>query len=150
MEFRQALDGVRQMLTIEEYTHKEVSSRTFEGLSNQISNIGENDTNNELRTKLLFNLLQVNSENPGKLISDYNKSDHPIIDAIDKSSKLADAINKLDNVPLVGQLLKHLNAKEQVKLKQKAEKMANAFEVQKEQSDNIQVCAKEESEEKVA
>ncbi|EGQ9150577.1 hypothetical protein MW374_003959 [Vibrio parahaemolyticus] len=114
---------------IEEYTHKEVSSRTFEGLSNQISNIGEDDINNELRTKLLFNLLQVNSENPGKLISDYNKSDHPIIDAIEKSSKLADAINRLDNVPLVSPLLKHLNAKERAKLEQKERDMKNVVDV---------------------
>ncbi|MGR5096804.1 hypothetical protein ACPV5O_24430 [Vibrio maritimus] len=105
---------------IEEYTHKEVSSKTFEGLSTQISKIGEDDSSGELRTRLLFNLLQVNSENPGKLISDYNNSDHPIIDAIDKSSKLADAINKLDNVPLVSHLLKHLNAKAQAKVEQKA------------------------------
>ncbi|CAI2304434.1 hypothetical protein [Vibrio parahaemolyticus] len=114
---------------IEEYTHKEVSSRTFEGLSNQISNIGEDDINNELRTKLLFNLLQVNSENPGKLISDYNKSDHPIIDAIDKSSKLADAINRLDNVPLVSPLLRHLNAKERSKIEQKEKDMLNVVDV---------------------
>ncbi|WP_170964616.1 hypothetical protein, partial [Vibrio sp. F13] len=87
-----------------------------EGLSTQISKIGEDESSGELRTRLLFNLLQVNSENPGKLISDYNNSDHPIIDAIDKSSKLADAINKLDNVPLVGNLLKHLNAKAQAKV----------------------------------
>ncbi|MGS4883005.1 hypothetical protein [Photobacterium damselae] len=115
---------------IEEYTHKEVSSRTFEGLSNQIEKIGEDDTNGELRTKLLFNLLQVNSENPGKLISDYNNSDHPIIDAINKSSKLADAINRLDNIPLVSPLLKHLNAKEQSKLNQQSADMANVIDVE--------------------
>ncbi|EIU6761168.1 hypothetical protein L5179_004016 [Vibrio parahaemolyticus] len=114
---------------IEEYTHKEVSSRTFEGLSNQIDNIGEDDTSGELRTKLLFNLLQVNSENPGKLISDYNNSDHPIIDAIDKSSKLADAINRLDNVPLVSPLLRHLNAKERNKIEQKEKDMLNVVDV---------------------
>ncbi|MDC5707325.1 hypothetical protein OPW41_21130 [Vibrio europaeus] len=115
---------------IEEYTHKEVSSRTFEGLSNQINNIGEDDTSGELRTKLLFNLLQVNSENPGKLISDYNNSDHPIIDAIDKSSKLADAINRLDNVPLVSPLLKHLNAKEKTKLEQRERDMLAVVDVE--------------------
>ncbi|OIN24677.1 hypothetical protein [Vibrio barjaei] len=110
---------------IEEYTHKEVSSKTFEGLSEQISQIGEDNASGELRTRLLFNLLQVNSENPGKLISDYNNSDHPIIDAIDKSSKLAEAINKLDNVPVVSHLLKHLSAKEKAKLDEK-EKEAQA------------------------
>lgn len=98
-------------------------------MSNQIDNIGEDDTSGELRTKLLFNLLQVNSENPGKLISDYNNSDHPIIDAIDKSSKLADAINRLDNVPLVSPLLRHLNAKERNKIEQKEKDMLNVVDV---------------------
>ena len=34
--------------------------------------------------------LEVNSKNPGKLISDYNKSDHPLMDVLDldKSIKL--------------------------------------------------------------
>ncbi|WP_419237622.1 hypothetical protein ACN08P_08130 [Photobacterium leiognathi subsp. mandapamensis] len=113
---------------IEEYKHKEVSSRTFEGLSNQISNIGESDINSELRTKLLFNLLQVNSENPGKLISDYNKSDHPIIDAIDKSSKLTDAINRLDNIPLINPLLKHISIKEKSKMDKKSKEILNVIE----------------------
>lgn len=115
---------------IEEYTHKEVSSRTFEGLSTQISSIGEDDTSGELRTRLLFNLLQVNSENPGKLISDYNNSDHPIIDAIDKSSKLADSIKKLDNVPVVSQLLKHLSAREQAKVDEKIKESKAILEAQ--------------------
>ncbi|MFN1647606.1 hypothetical protein [Vibrio rotiferianus] len=132
---------------IEEYTHKEVSSRTFEGLSNQIDNIGEDDVSGELRTKLLFNLLQVNSENPGKLISDYNNSDHPIIDAIDKSSKLADAINRLDNVPLVSPLLRHLNAKERNKIEQKEKDMLSALDVATTPENNLK---EEESSTKTA
>ncbi len=115
---------------IEEYNHKEVSSRTFEGLSNQISQIGENDTNNELRTKLLFNLLQVNSENPGKLISDYNKTDHPILDAIDKSSKFSDALNRLDNIPILTPLLKHLDAKERSKLEKSASDVQRTLDIE--------------------
>ncbi|MEZ8128833.1 hypothetical protein [Enterovibrio norvegicus] len=113
---------------IEEYTHKEVSSRTFEGLSTQISNIGKDAASGELRIKLLFNLLNVNSENPGKLISDYNNSDHPILDAIDKSSKLTDAIGKLSNVPMINQLLTHLNEKEKEKIDAHAEASKKTFE----------------------
>lgn len=125
---------------IEEYTHKEVSSKTFEGLSTQIASIGEDSASGELRTKLLFNLLQVNSENPGKLISDYNNSDHPIIDAIDKSSKLTDAINKLDNVPLVGQLLKHMNAREKAKLAKQNEEIQKVMKAQLEEpSDDLDI-----------
>ncbi|HAS7013376.1 TPA: hypothetical protein I7289_21405 [Vibrio parahaemolyticus] len=115
---------------IEEYTHKEVSSRTFEGLSTQISNIGEDDTSGELRTRLLFNLLQVNSENPGKLISDYNNSDHPILDAIDKSSKFTDALGKLESIPVLSQLLSHLNAREKAKLEAQAKSVETTMATQ--------------------
>lgn len=95
---------------IEEYTHKGVISKTFEGLSNQIDELDANITD-ELRVKLLFNLLQVNSENPGKLISDYNTTDHPLMDALDKSSRLGYAIEKLNNIPGFGKLVRTLEIK---------------------------------------
>jgi len=84
---------------IEEYSHKEVLSKTFEGLSGQINNISDKDISSDLRIKLLYNILEVNSENPGKLISDYNKSDHPLMDALDKSIKLSNAFTKLAKIP---------------------------------------------------
>jgi hypothetical protein len=67
---------------IEEYTHKEVVSKTFEGLSKQIEDIKDKTVLAELKTKLLRNILEVSTENPGKLLSDYNKSDHPILERI--------------------------------------------------------------------
>ncbi|MHA2830040.1 hypothetical protein [Vibrio harveyi] len=115
---------------IEEYTHKEVLSKTFEGLSKQIESIGEDSSNEELRVKLLHNLLQVNSENPGKLISDYNHSDHPILDAIDKSSKLAEAVNKLESFPLISPLLKHISAREQAKVEKSKEELCTTLETE--------------------
>ena len=84
---------------IEEYSHKEVLSKTFEGLSKQISTINDDNISSDLRIKLLYNILEVNSENPGKLISDYNKSDHPLMDALDKSIKLTNAVTKLAKIP---------------------------------------------------
>jgi uncharacterized coiled-coil DUF342 family protein len=84
---------------VEEYTHKEVLSKTYEGLSSQIDGLQDSDITAELKTKLLFNILDVSSENPGKLISDYNKADHPLMDALDKSSKLSDAVNSLAKIP---------------------------------------------------
>lgn len=83
----------------EEYAHKEVLSKTFEGLATQISNIENKATSSQLRDKLLYNILEISSENPGKLISDYNKSDHPLMDALDKSVKLANAFQKLSKIP---------------------------------------------------
>jgi len=65
---------------VEEYSHKEVLSKTFEGLSSQIEDLGETDISSELRLKLLSNILSVSAENPGKLISDYNSGDHPFFD----------------------------------------------------------------------
>lgn len=113
---------------IEEYTHKGVLSKTFEGLSTQIQEVGEESINKELRTKLLYNLLNVNSENPGKLISDYNKSDHPLMDALDKSSKFADSLSKLERLPLISPLIKHLSEREEQKIKAKYEKTSELIE----------------------
>lgn len=84
---------------IEEYAHKETVAKTFEGLSKQIESFADEDIAIELKTKLLFNLLDISAENPGKLITDYNKSDHPVMDALDKSVKFADSLDKLARVP---------------------------------------------------
>lgn len=78
---------------IEEYTHKEVIAKTYEGLSKQIEDIKDKKTAEELKAKLLFNILQVSTENPGHLISDYNKSDHPILE------RLNNLVGKNPDVP---------------------------------------------------
>jgi hypothetical protein len=65
---------------IEEYTHKEVVAKTFEGLSKQIEGIKDHKVSADLKIKLLSNILEISTENPGKLLSDYNKSDHPILE----------------------------------------------------------------------
>lgn len=65
---------------IEEYTHKEVVAKTFEGLSKQIEGIKDHRVSADLKTRLLINILEISTENPGKLLSDYNKSDHPILE----------------------------------------------------------------------
>jgi len=98
---------------IEEYAHKETLSKTFEGLSHQINNIDDKDISNDLRVKLLYNILEVNSENPGKLISDYDKSDHPLMDALDKSIKLTNAVAKLSNIPGFAKLASSIEKKSQ-------------------------------------
>lgn len=69
---------------IEEYSHKQVLSMTVEGLSNQIDNIEDDSISRELRIKLLYNFLYVSSENPGKLISNYERSDNPIFDYLER------------------------------------------------------------------
>lgn len=113
---------------IEEYTHKEVISRTFEGLSKQIESIPNSDISNELRIKLLFNLVSTSSENPGKLISDYNKSDHPIIDALEKSSKLSDAVDRLEKIPGMKKVATILEKRAEKILNKQANKIEEALD----------------------
>lgn len=84
---------------IEEYTHKEALSKTFEGLAKQIENLGDDEISNNLRVKLLYNMVSMSSENPGSLIKGYNKSDHPFMDIIDKSTNLTNALEKLSHFP---------------------------------------------------
>lgn len=97
---------------IEEYAHKEALSKTFEGLSGQINNLTDGLEKDELRAKLLYNLLEVSAENPGKLIYDYNNADHPLMDALDKSVKLSEAITKIANIPGMSKLTNVLIEKE--------------------------------------
>lgn len=94
---------------IEEYTHKEVLSKTYEGLSTQIQSIKDQEASSELKTKLLFNILEINAENPGKLISNYDKSDHPLMEALDRSSQLTDSIERLAKIPGFNKLASRLN-----------------------------------------
>jgi len=72
---------------IEEYSHKQVLSMTIEGLSKQIESIDNSDLSEELRIKLIRNFLEVTNENPGKLISNYQKSDNPILNILDRDRK---------------------------------------------------------------
>ncbi len=95
---------------IEEYAHKESVTKTFEGLSRQIEAIEDREIANDLRNKLLYNLLEISAENPGKLITDYNKSDHPLMDALDKSVKLTDAVQKLARIPGFNKIANRLSS----------------------------------------
>ena len=110
---------------IEEYTHKGVVSKTYEGLVNQIENLDDNSLKNDLKTRLLFNMVSISGENPGKLISDYNKADHPLMDALDKSTQLADAVSKLSKLPGFGAMAKKMSAQAEL-IKEKEDKKANA------------------------
>lgn len=113
---------------IEEYTHKEVLSRTFEGLSTQISNLQDNELTLELKTKLLYTLLSANSENPGKLISNYDTSDHPLMDALDKSAKLSDAIEAISKIPGMSKLSNFLEKKVDKIFEEQEKKIDNGLD----------------------
>lgn len=116
---------------IEEYTHKAVLGKTFSGLSNQIDSLPhEGPIKEQLRTRLLFNILQVSAENPGKLISNYNKSDHPLMDALENSAKLSDAVDALAKIPGFGALAKKLADKGEELLTTQGQKVANGLSTQ--------------------
>ncbi|WP_248743324.1 MULTISPECIES: hypothetical protein [unclassified Pseudomonas] len=118
---------------IEEYTHKAVLGGTFSGLSNQIESLPrESVVRDELRTRLLFNLLQVSSENPGKLITDYNKSDHPLMDALENSAKLSDSIETLSKLPGFSAIANKLAARTEEILNNETKKVVDGLAAQDE------------------
>lgn len=90
---------------IEEYTYKESLSKTFEGLSKQIENIEDEKIAKDLKSRLLYSVVSMNSQNPGKLIKGYNKPDHPIMDIINNSVKLTESLQSISQMPLLGQML---------------------------------------------
>ena len=68
----------------EEYEHKEVVSKTYEGLSKQIEKLGDEAAAKDLRIKLLDIAVSVNQKNAGELIEGYNRPDHPLLELLDK------------------------------------------------------------------
>lgn len=108
---------------IEEYAHKKVLSKTYEGLSKQITNINDASQSDELKFRLLSNFLQVSSENPGKLISNYEASDHPIMEALEQSYKFQIAIDRLEGIPGFGKVAAILETKAKRKLDDRTNKI---------------------------
>ncbi len=98
---------------IEEYSYKEVLSKTYEGLNDKIQNMEDVKNSSELKTKLLFNIVMMSAENPGKLITDYNKTDNPLMEILDKSSSLATAFDKFSNIPGLNRITRLLDTKQQ-------------------------------------
>lgn len=100
----------------EEYAHKASISKTFEGISKQVSNISDNKMSEALESKLLFNLIQVSSENPGKLISDYDKSDHPLYDALDKGIAFSETLEKISFIPGISKIITSVQKRTQKRI----------------------------------
>ena len=98
---------------IEEYTHKEVISSTYQGISGELEKLEDDELNIDLKNQLLNNILTANSENPGKLISDYKKSDHPAEKAVTKVTDKLNFIETLEKNPsLIDQLKSLLSSKD--------------------------------------
>ena len=97
---------------IEEYSHKEVLSKTFEGLSKQVDNIKDDSMTNDLRVRLLYNIISASSENPGQLIKNYHGSDNPILNVLDKSISFKESLEKISYIPGVELVLNKVVAKQ--------------------------------------
>lgn len=121
---------------IEEYAHKEVLSKTYEGLSKQISNLENDEQTIELKYRLLSNFLQVTSENPGKLISNYQTSDHPIMEALEQSYKFQLTVDKLKGIPGLGSVAAFFNTKSKKSIREKEEVVERSFDLKKEEIQN--------------
>jgi len=74
-----------------------------------------------------MNFLQASSENPGKLISNYETSDHPIMEALEQSYKLQIVIDKLAGIPGLGKIAAILDKSSKRKLNEKTEKVEKAL-----------------------
>jgi hypothetical protein len=133
---------------IEEYTHKSVLGKTFSGLSNQIDNLqNSGGMQEQLRTKLLFNILQVSAENPGKLITNYNKSDHPLMDALENSARLADSVSALAKIPGFSAIATKLSEKADDLLEERKKKVEFGIKAQSAMENESEVEEKENNKE---
>lgn len=113
---------------IEEYSHKEALSKTYEGLAHQVEELSKTCNVDHLKEKLLFNVLDMSSENPGKLILNYDKSDHPLMDALDKSVIFANSVERLSRLPGFSRMAKNLSDKADKILQKEAAKSEKAID----------------------
>ena len=72
--------------------------------------------------------MEVSAENPGKLISNYNSSDHPLIDALETSSKLGENMRKLDKFPGLAKISELLDKRAKRLLKEQTDNITDALE----------------------
>lgn len=113
---------------IEEYVHKSSLGKTFAGLSKQIESMtGNDEVKKELRENLLYSFLQASAENPGRLITDYNKSDHPVMEVLENSSKLSSSLDVLAKVPGFNRLADSIVANRIRKLEEQAERVSDGL-----------------------
>lgn len=114
---------------IEEYAHKEVLAKTYQGLEKQIKSLDHNDNILNLKAKLLHNMVSASAENPGKLITDYNRTDNPIFEILDRSAALSETFDKLKNIPGFGKIASYYKSQEQAEKEIANKKVENGIGV---------------------
>lgn len=114
---------------IEEYTHKEALSKTYEGLSTQISEIEDSEMAKDLRARLLYNMVSISAENPGTLIPDFNESDNPLFEALNKSMALSESLEKFTKIPGIQLILNNVNKRIEIQEEKIGTAVVNAASV---------------------
>lgn len=94
---------------IEEYKHKEAVSKTYEGLSKQISVLDDEKISRELQARLLYNTVMLSENNPGELIKNFNRPDNPLLDVLNSGYELSESLNKLAAFPGMARIIKAIN-----------------------------------------
>lgn len=114
---------------IEEYAHKEVLAKTYQGLDKQIKSLDNNDNILNLKSKLLHNMVSASAENPGKLITDYNKTDNPIFEILDRSAALSETFDKLKNIPGFDKIASYYKSQEKAEKEIANKKVEDGIDV---------------------
>ena len=98
-------------------------------MSKQVDALGDKEASAELRIRLLYNMVAISAENPGKLISNYDRSDNPIIEILDKSIDLSKAIDKYRNVPFINLVIQKLAKANEKKLEEMEDDIKQGMDI---------------------
>lgn len=83
---------------IEEYSHKEATAKTYAGLAKQVADVGDDEISKSLKVKLLEQTLDAAAQNPSECITNYEKSDNPIMSLLNMSSKWVNRAGGTENI----------------------------------------------------
>ena len=103
---------------IEEYAYKEAISKTVTGVSEQIKNLQNDETSQEIHENLIKLIVSASADNPGKYITGYDKCDNPLLDLISQPEKLSKLIKE---VPFLENFAEQIIAMKQKKQEKKDE-----------------------------
>ena len=80
----------------QEYAHKAVVSRSFEGYKSQVLELyKDNPASQEMLTKLLGGSIETIAKNPAEVLDNAKSSSHPLEDIKENLSGLIDPLSKL-------------------------------------------------------
>ena len=66
------------------------------------------DNAHELNIKLLYNIINMMSDNPGQLIKGFEQSDHPLVEVLNNIMKSEKSLDNLSNIPGIALIIQQL------------------------------------------